>query len=95
MPNTSKHFLEGLAIAGSGNVGCGSMPLILSPCKKIVSHKPPHMLDCSHPLDKTEHFGRQLVKEGSLGPRVPVNWHVQMPHLPARMACNRKNGGKI
>jgi hypothetical protein len=22
-----------------------------------------------------------LVKEGSLGPRVPVNWPVQMPHL--------------
>jgi hypothetical protein len=22
-----------------------------------------------------------LVEEGSMGPRVPVNWHVQMPHL--------------
>jgi hypothetical protein len=34
VPNTFKHFLEGLAIAGSGNIGCGSVPLMFPTCKK-------------------------------------------------------------
>jgi hypothetical protein len=31
-------------------------------------------------LGETKVLTSMLVEEGSLGPRVPVNWHVQMPH---------------
>jgi hypothetical protein len=30
---------------------------------------------------ETKVLTSMLVEEGSLGPRVPVNWGVQMPHL--------------
>jgi hypothetical protein len=30
---------------------------------------------------ETKVLTSMLVEEGSLGPRVPVNWSVQMPHL--------------
>jgi hypothetical protein len=33
------------------------------------------------PQGETNVLASMLVKEGSLGPRVPVNCRVQMPHL--------------